>query len=197
LVLSGLSSQRAIASEASHLDSVFPKTVKLFGAGGLRNLANYGTGFFVSPDGHILTVWNHLLDTEDVVAVLDSGRRLPARFLSGTGEAGLAILKVEVRNAPYFDLNQATQCGPGTPVFAFSNVFNVAAGDEPVSVMHGVVATVCPLNARRGRFEVAYKNNVYIVDAITNNPGGAGGALTTRDGSLLGIVGKELRDSRT
>lgn len=34
-----------------------------------------------------------------------------------------------------------------------------------------------------------------MVDAITNNPGAAGGALTTRQGELLGIVGKELRNS--
>jgi len=185
------------ASTNETLRQVLPKTVKLYGAGGLKNLVSYGTGFFVSPDGHILTVWNHILDTEELVAVLDNGRRLPARFISGAGEAGLAIVKVEVKNAPHFDLSEVVERGPGTPVLGFSNMFNVAAGDEPVSVIHGVIAMVTPLEARRGRFDIPYNGDVYLVDAITNNPGAAGGALTTADGKLLGIIGKELRDSRS
>jgi serine protease Do len=186
-----------ILSPRQTTQSVFPKVVKLYGAGGLKNLANYGTGILVSADGHILTVWNHLLDTEQITVVLDSGRRLPAQFVGGAGEAGLAILKVEVKNAAHFDLAQTTRSGPGTPVLGFSNMFNVAAGAEPVSVIHGLIATVTPLNARRGRFDIPYKGDVYLVDAVMNNPGAAGGALTTMDGKLLGLIGKELRDSRS
>jgi len=181
----------------SAADDVFPKIVKLYGAGGLKNLVNYGTGILVSADGHILTVWNHLLDTDRLLAVLDNGRRLPAQFVGGAGEAGLALLKVDIKNAPHFDLSAVERRGPGTPVLGFSNMFNVAAGDEPVSLMHGVIATVSPLDARRGRFDISFDGDVYLVDAITNNPGSAGGALTTLDGKLLGLIGKELRDSRT
>lgn len=187
----------APAAPSDISDQVFPRIVKLYGAGGLKNLANYGTGVLVSPDGHILTIWNHLLDTEQITVVLDNGRRLEARFVGGAGEAGLAILKVEVKNAPYFDLTRIPRRGPGSPVLGFSNMFNVAAGDEPVSVIHGVIATVTPLDARRGRYDIPYKGDVYIVDAIMNNPGSAGGALTTLEGELLGLIGKELRDSRS
>jgi S1-C subfamily serine protease len=35
------------------------------------------------------------------------------------------------------------------------------------------------------------------VDAITNNPGAGGGALTDRKGNLLGIIGREMRNSLT
>jgi len=34
-----------------------------------------------------------------------------------------------------------------------------------------------------------------VLDAVTNNPGAAGGALTDRRGKLVGILGKELRSS--
>ena len=37
----------------------------------------------------------------------------------------------------------------------------------------------------------------YIVDAIINNPGAAGGVLTTRKGELIGLIGKELRNTLT
>src|SRR5262249_37959675 len=43
--------------------------------------------------------------------------------------------------------------------------------------------------------EAPYTGDVYIIDAVTNNPGAGGGALTTRRGELLGLIGKELRNS--
>jgi serine protease Do len=76
-------------------------------------------------------------------------------------------------------------------------MFKVAVGDEPVSVLHGVIAAQWDLSARRGRFKVPYQGPVYVVDAITNNPGAAGGVITTRDGKLLGVIGKELRNAES
>jgi serine protease Do len=53
------------------------------------------------------------------------------------------------------------------------------------------------LAARRGVYEAPYHGPVYVVDAITNNPGSGGGVLTTWDGRLLGMIGKELRNAQT
>jgi serine protease Do len=80
-------------------------------------------------------------------------------------------------------------------VLAFSNLFGVAVGDEPASVLHGSVAIKSKLEARHGIFETPYRGLAYILDAMTNNPGAAGGALTDRQGRLLGMLGKELRNS--
>jgi serine protease Do len=63
--------------------------------------------------------------------------------------------------------------------------------------MHGVVSARTALEARRGVFDAPYQGPVYIVDAITNNSGAAGGVLTTRQGDLIGMLGKELRNNRT
>jgi serine protease Do len=41
-----------------------------------------------------------------------------------------------------------------------------------------------------------FQGQVYVLDAMTNNPGAAGGALTNMRGELLGMLGKELRNSR-
>src|SRR5207302_9429304 len=60
---------------------------------------------------------------------------------------------------------------------------------------HGVIAAYSKLHGRRGIFDAPYSGDVYIIDAITNNPGAGGGALTTRKGELLGVIGKELRNS--
>ena len=138
-----------------------------------------------------------MLDSDVVSVVLSDGRRYFGRVQSAVPELDLAVLKIDAEGLPHFDLAQAATVGPGTRVLGFSNMFKVAAGDEELSVLHGVVAARTPLTARRGRFEVPYRGPVYIVDAITNNSGAAGGALTTYDGRLLGMIGRELRNTES
>ncbi|MEX2287106.1 MAG: trypsin-like peptidase domain-containing protein [Planctomycetaceae bacterium] len=189
--------QAAAQSSREAIDNTLPKIVKLFGAGGLKNLAAYGTGIIISPEGHIATVWSHVLDTEQLSVVLNDGRRFRAEVLGAEPQLDLAVLKLDAENLqlPYFDLADAVAAEPGTRVFGFSNMFKVATGDEPVSVLHGVIAARTKLTARRGRFEIPYAGPIYVVDAITNNSGAAGGAVTTREGRLLAVIGKELRNS--
>src|SRR5262249_28347555 len=59
----------------------------------------------------------------------------------------------------------------------------------------GVIACYAKLHGRRGIHSAPFAGNVYFVDAITNNPGAAGGVITTRKGELLGLVGKELKNT--
>ena len=174
-----------------------PKVVKIFGAGGGKNLYAYGSGFLVSPEGHIVTVWNHILDANFVSVVLNDGRRFDGKIVAYEPSLDLCVLKIEAEGLPYFDLKLATGVGSGTRVLGFSNAFKVATGDEPVSVIHGVVAAKTNLVARRGTFESPYTGPVYVIDAVTNNSGSAGGVLTTWDGRLVGMIGKELRNSQT
>jgi len=102
---------------------------------------------------------------------------------------------VEAEDLPFFRLEEAVAVEPGARVLAFSNLFNVATGDEAVSVLKGIVSARTPLTARRGAFQTVYSGPVYVLDAMTNNPGAAGGALTDRRGRLVGVLGKELRNS--
>ena len=80
-------------------------------------------------------------------------------------------------------------------MLAFSNLFNVAIGDEPASVQHGIISVLTKLEARQGVYETPYRGPVYVLDVKTNNPGAAGGALVTRRGELLGMLGKELKNA--
>ena len=184
-------------SSVETIASVSPKVVKIFGAGGGQKLHAYGSGFLVSATGHIVTVWSHILDGDTVTVVLHDGRRFEGKVVGAEPPLDMAVLKIEAEGLPYFDLAQTAVVGPGTRVLAFSNAFKVATGDEPVTVMHGVISAKTSLAARRGAFESPYNGPVYVVDAITNNSGAAGGVLTTWDGRLLGMLGKELRNTQT
>jgi serine protease Do len=203
VVLGTNGAARADESFAGVTDEVNSRLVKVFGAGGYRGVPSYGTGIIVAPDGHILTVASQMLESEDLRLHLPNGDRYHARIVAAEPELDLALLKIKekVDGLKYFNIAEEIakpMPEPGTGVLAFSNTFNIASRAEPMSVQQGVIAARSKLRGRRGVFEAPYDGEVYFVDAITNNPGGAGGALTTRDGKqLLGIIGKELKNTLT
>lgn len=185
-----LAAESSLADVVAHVQ---PKIVKIFGAGGLRGLEHYQSGFLISAKGHILTAASYVLETEDLSAILDDGRRQRAEVLGTDPQLEIAVLKIEAVDLPCFQLAESVALEPGDRVLAFSNLFGVATGNEHASVLHGFVAARTPLAARRGVYQTPYRGPVYVLDAVTNNPGSAGGALTDRHGRLAGLLGKELR----
>lgn len=173
-----------------------PKQVKIYGAGGYRGLEAYQSGSLISPTGHVLTIWSYVLDTDYITVTLHDGRKFEGKLLAADPRLEIAVLKIEAQGLPHFELADPALAEIGTRVLAFSNLYGVATGDEPVSVQRGVISVRSRLHARRGVYETPFKGQAYILDAMTNNPGAAGGALTDYQGRLLGILGKELRNSQ-
>jgi S1-C subfamily serine protease len=176
------------------------RVVKIYGAGGVQGLEAYQSGIVISPEGHVLTALSYVLDSDQLTVVLDDGAHFTAEVLAMDQVAELAVLKLplaEGESVPAFDLAEAVPAKVGDRVLALSNLYNIAGGDEPVSVLQGVVAAIAPLEARRGGFQSNYRGQVYVLDAAANNPGAAGGALVDWNGRLLGILGKELKNRAT
>jgi serine protease Do len=176
---------------------VQPKVVKIYGSGGPRGLEAYQSGMLISGKGYVLTVWSYVLDADEVTVVLNDGRHFTAKYVASDPLTEIALLKFDVgdEELPHFELAKAAKAEAGDRVLAFSNLFAIAVGNEPVSMLHGVVSAYAPLQARRGAFSTNYHGDVYVVDAAANNPGAAGGALTDGQGRLLGMLGKELRSN--
>lgn len=172
------------------------KTVKLYGAGGVAGLDAYQSGFFVSEKGYILTVWSTVLDVDNVIAVTSDGGRMEAKVIGIDPNLEIAVLSTDKPAIHYFDLTKAVTALTGERVLAFSNLYGIATGQEMSSIQKGVVMATTQLDARRGTFQSVYQGPIYVIDAMTNNPGAAGGALTNIQGQLIGMLGKELRDAR-
>ncbi|MBN9521729.1 serine protease [bacterium] len=191
-------------------ETVNSKLVKLFGAGGFARLNNFGAGIVVSPDGHILTVANSLIDTPNLVVHLPDGRRLKAEVMVVEPELDAALLRIVLDgkkageptglDLAFYDIPAEAKrppAAPGTTAIGFTNQFEIALRDEALTAQKGVVAAYAKLTGKLGAFDFPYKGDVYLTDAITNNPGAAGGALTDRTGNLLGVVGRELKNTQT
>jgi serine protease Do len=184
-------------SAATVIERVQSKMVKVYGAGGMHGLEAYQSGLLISPDGHVLTAYSHVLDTDILNCVLSDGRKFEAKLIGADPRLEIAVLKIKAGDLPCFDPARETQVEEGEPVLAFSNAYNVAVGNEPASVQHGVISMVTKLEARRGVFETPYRGPVYVLDAKTNNPGSAGGALVDRRGALLAVLGRELKNTQS
>jgi S1-C subfamily serine protease len=191
-------------------ETVNSKLVKIFGAGGFSRLNNFGTGVIVSPDGHVLTVANALIDTPNLVVHLHDGRRLKAEVMVVEPELDAALVRLVVEgkkageptglDLAFYDIAAEAKrplAAPGDTVLGFTNLFEIALRDEPLTAQRGVVGAYTKLTGRLGAFDFPYKGDVYVFDAITNNPGSAGGALTDRKGNLLGVIGRELKNAQT
>ena len=189
-------------------DAVNEKMVKVFGSGGFRGVTNYSTGILVSADGDILTVASQTLDTSELIIHLYDGRKMKASVVVTEPELDIALLKIKVDgkkpgeptglNLAHFDFVESLKrpmAEAGDWVLGFSNQFQIAMRDEPMSIQQGTVMSVSKLHGRRGIFDFPYTGEVYVVDAITNNPGAGGGALCDRKGNLLGIIGREIKNS--
>ena len=200
LLATGLFARDVPASARSVTAETLPKVVKIFGAGGLRGLPAYGTGFLISPRGHVATAWNHVLDADpNILVVLNDGRRLTCKLLAADPARGLAVLEPDRDDLdlPHFDPATFAPAEAGDRVLAFANSYKVAGGDEPVAVQRAVVGAVAELDARRGRNAAGIDGPVLILDAPTNNPGSAGGPLVDRRGDLVGVLGRELKNDAT
>ena len=179
------------------VNRVQPMIVKIYGAGGLRGLEAYQSGMLISEEGHILTTWSYVLDTDDIVVILDDGRKFTAELVGADPGLDAAVLKIDATELPFFDFASAIKGETGMRVLAFSNLYGVATGEERASVQKGVISATTSLAGRQEAFTTPYRGKIYVVDAMTNNPGATGGALTDQHGQLLGMLGKELRDQRS
>ena len=163
------------------VEEVNKKMVKVWGSGGLHGLPGFGTGFLISADGYVLTADAQLLDTRDLRVHLWDGTKYHAEVVAQEPELDVALLKIKpggdtdkIENLPYFDLQASAARPPaevGAEVLAFSNCFEIAMRDDPVSVQHAVVTAYAKLQGRNGFYEMPYAGKVYMVDAVTNNPG--------------------------
>ncbi len=172
------------------------RTVKVYG-GAIGRSPGYGTGILVSADGQIVTAQGVHLASDNLRVVLSDGIVCPASVVRRSEPLQVALLKIDARTPHFFDLSSPPKAREGDWIVAVSNAFKVADGPEPLSASIGVLSSRMPLEARRGVHDFPYRGDAYLYDAITSNPGAAGGAVLTADGQLIGMIGRVIEAQAT
>jgi S1-C subfamily serine protease len=204
------------SSHARTMASLQSGVVRVYG-GRIGDQRGYATGVSVSADGEVVTTLSLLLEASDIRVVTSAGDVHGARIVYRDLVRQLALLKlreVETTDAvqsivgeppaakggaahAVVPLDESRAPTVGDVVFVVGNPFKIAEGDEACSVGRGVVSGRIRLDARqpRGGEPVAYRGEVFLMDAMASNPGSPGSAVFDLDGRWIGLVG-EVVESR-
>ncbi len=178
------------------IDKTSQYMVKIYG-GSIGRSAGYGTGLLVSDDGEIVTSSGVYLSGGNIKVSLADGSVHFAHVLRRNRDLHLAILKIDAKTPNFAKIPENCPARRGDWVLCVSNAFKVADGAEDLSVNLGVVSLRTKLDTQRGASDVDYSGDVLLIDAITSNPGAAGGAVVLPDGKIAGIIGKILEGKNT
>jgi Do/DeqQ family serine protease len=146
-----------------------------------REVAGYGSGVIISPDGYIITN-NHVIeDAENIEVVLNDNRKFKAELVGRDPSSDIALLKIKAENLSYLKYGDSEKLKVGEWVLAVGNPFNLTS-----TVTAGIVSA-------KGRdlgmlLENEYRIESYIQTDAALNPGNSGGALVDTKGLLVGIT---------
>jgi serine protease Do len=135
-----------------------------------------GSGFFISPDGYILTN-NHVVDGADKITVrTNDDRKLDATLVGRDPATDLAVIKVEGGGYPYVDFENQAKPRVGDWVIAVGNPFDLGG-----SATAGIVSALARPHVS-GSSYVDYMQ----IDAPINR-GNSGGPTFDVYGRVVGV----------
>ena len=133
-----------------------------------------GSGFFISPDGFIVTN-NHVIDNaEDIKVVLKGGQELKATLVGRDEGTDLAVIRVEGHNYPFVNFEDRARPRVGDWVLAVGNPYDLGG-----TATAGIVSAY---NRDIGEKFVDYIQ----IDAPINR-GNSGGPTFDAYGRVIGV----------
>ena len=141
-----------------------------------RKMQATGSGFFISPDGYIVTN-NHVVEGADKITVrINDERSLPATVVGRDSATDLAVIKVAGKGFPYVDFEDRAKPRVGDWVVAVGNPFNLGG-----TATAGIVSAL-------GRANVSGSNYVdYMQIDAPINRGNSGGPTFDMAGRVVGV----------
>ena len=144
-----------------------------------------GTGFFVDPDGFIVTNEHVVCEAEQLWVTTDDRKVYPAIVIGTDPRADLAVLKIPAEKCSVAHIANAGGLHRGQWTIAVGNPYGLAAEGElamSVGVVSATERSLPRLSTKEGRL---YSNLIQTTAEI--NPGNSGGPLFNLAGEVIGI----------
>jgi S1-C subfamily serine protease len=144
-----------------------------------------GTGFFVSPDGYLVTN-KHVVDIEDAKfsIVTNTGKSYPVKVVAKDPSLDIAILKADATSTfPYLSFGDPGSMRLGETVIAIGN----ALAEFPNSVSVGVISGLSRNIVASDLFGNSEPLEGVIQTDAAINHGNSGGPLLNSKGEVVGV----------
>ncbi|MFM7344333.1 MAG: S1C family serine protease [Tagaea sp.] len=152
---------------------------------GQRQGASFGTGFFVSSQGHMLTN-AHVIEGCRSIVVHMEGARANANLVRKDETNDLALLRVDVRQAPAFARFR------GGPAIRPGDDVVVSGFPLPQVLQNGLNITTGNVSAMAG----LGGNTALMQITAPVQPGNSGGPLLDMAGNVVGVIVSKLDAQR-
>lgn len=139
--------------------------------------SSFGTGFFISSDGYIVTNYHVVEDASSIKIATYVEKQYTAKLVGYDNANDLALLKIDAKDMPYLEIGSS----------------NVNVGDQVVTIGNPLGELTNSLTigyiSAKNRVVVSEGNkiNMLQIDA-TINSGNSGGPLLNMQGQVIGIT---------
>ncbi|OTG81583.1 Do family serine endopeptidase [Acinetobacter sp. ANC 4648] len=135
----------------------------------------YGSAFFISKDGYLLTNHHVVEDASKVTIMLNDRREIDATVVGSDERTDVALLKVDGKNFPALATGNVDQLKVGQPVLAIGSPFGF-----DYSASAGIVSA-------KSRNMMGETSVPFIQTDVALNPGNSGGPLFNQQGQVVGV----------
>ena len=135
----------------------------------------FGSAFFISKDGYLLTNHHVVEDASKVTIMLNDLREIDATVVGSDERTDVALLKVNGSNFPELRTGNVDRLRVGEPVLAIGSPFGF-----DYSASAGIVSA--KMRNMMGETSVPF-----IQTDVALNPGNSGGPLFNQNGEVVGV----------
>lgn len=136
-----------------------------------------GTGFFVSPEGHMLTAFHVIDGASRIVIKTASGSEFQAKVDKIDPQNDLAVLRIEGVTTHFLELASARSAALGDSVFTLGFPAPHLLG-EGVKYTGGEISALSGFQSSQSLMQIT----------VPVQPGNSGGPLFKSDGKVIGII---------
>ena len=144
---------------------------------GERNIYGAGSGVIVDAEQGFIVTGSHVVEgADEIVVILNDGRRFTATPVGADAELDIAVVKVRAKNLVGIKMGDSDKIEVGDFVLSIGNPFSLGQ-----TVSSGIVGAL-----RRRTLEGQSYEDFIQTDAVINL-GSSGGALVNLRGELVGM----------
>lgn len=135
----------------------------------------YGTGFFITRDGYMLTNHHVVAGADKITVTLNDRTELDAVLVGSDERSDVAVLKISGNQFPALPIGDSNSIKVGEPVLAIGSPFGF-----DYSASAGIVSA-------KSRSFSRETSVPFIQTDVALNPGNSGGPLFNQKGEVVGI----------